>query len=85
MRRKLLISNLDGRKRTLFVLFILQKHNILLLLSVYTNKSKPPFKIQLILSVSEYLRFLCESGNTESERTGVQRVKVAAFNFIFRW
>ncbi len=31
----------DGRKRILFVFFILQKHNVLFLLGVHTNKSKP--------------------------------------------
>ncbi len=30
------------------------------------------------------LRFLCESGKSESERAGAQRVKAAAFNLIFR-
>ncbi len=29
----------------------------------------------LVLYVSEYLRFLCESGKSESERAGARRVK----------
>ncbi len=43
----------DGRKRTRFDFFILQKHNVLLILRVYTNKSRT-FTISndvLILSV----------------------------------
>ncbi len=31
----------DGRERTLFIFFILQKHIVLLLLWLYTNKSRP--------------------------------------------
>ncbi len=34
----------------------------------------------LVLNVSEYLRFLCESGKSENERAGARRVKAAAFN-----
>ncbi len=30
----------DGRERTLYVFFILQKHIVLLLLRLYTNKSR---------------------------------------------
>ncbi len=41
-------SRRDGRKRIMFVFFILCKHNVLLILWVHTNKSRP-------LSVPNYV------------------------------
>ncbi len=44
------VVKLDCRERTLFIVFILQKHIVLLLVLLYSNKSRP-FAVFFVLFV----------------------------------
>ncbi len=68
-------SRRDGRKRIMFVFFILYKHNVLLILWVHTNKSRPVAVPNDVL--------LLPSGVVVPGEVGILLIYAPNFFFIF--